>query len=87
MTNAEATTTENAAAVAEPGARVAPEKASSKKDATPKKGAPKGHKGVKRGKAYAAAPKKESAGRPSSRSAPRGPPGRALRARERRSWR
>lgn len=44
MTNAEATVTENAAAVAEQGAHVAPEKASSKKGATQKKGAPKGQK-------------------------------------------
>jgi hypothetical protein len=40
MTNAEATITENAATVAEQGAHVAPEKASSKKGASPKKGAP-----------------------------------------------
>jgi hypothetical protein len=44
MTNAEATITENAATVAEQGAHVAPEKASSKKGASPKKGAPKGQK-------------------------------------------
>jgi hypothetical protein len=37
MTNAEATTTENAASVAEQGAHVAPEKASSKKGASQKK--------------------------------------------------
>jgi len=53
MTNAEAITTENAAAVAEQGANVAPEKASSKKGATPKKGPPKGQKAAK-----AAKPKK-----------------------------
>jgi hypothetical protein len=47
MTNAEATITENAAAVAEQGAHVAPEKASSKKGATQKKGAPKGKKAPK----------------------------------------
>ena len=39
MSNAEATTTENAAAVAEQGTRVAPEKASSKRGATQKKAA------------------------------------------------
>ena len=39
MTNVEATTTENAAAVAEQGAHVAPEKASSKKGGSQKKGA------------------------------------------------
>jgi hypothetical protein len=55
--NAEATTTENASTVAEQGAHVAPEKASSKKGASQKKGAPKGHKRAK-GKAQAAAPKK-----------------------------
>jgi len=51
MTNAEASTTENAADVAEQGATVAPEKASSKKGTTPKKGAPKGQKAAKGGKA------------------------------------
>src|SRR5258708_4700606 len=53
MTNAEASTTENAATVAEQGAHVAPEKVSSKK------GAPKGKKSVKGGKAKAS-PKKEA---------------------------
>jgi hypothetical protein len=57
MTNAEATITENAASVAEQGAHVAPEKDSSKKGTTQKKGAPKGQKAAKR-KARAAAPKK-----------------------------
>jgi Protein of unknown function (DUF3489) len=47
MTNVEATTTENAAAVAEQGATVAPEKAHPKKGASQKKGAPKGHKALK----------------------------------------
>jgi Protein of unknown function (DUF3489) len=47
MTNAEATITENAATVAEQGAHVAPDKASSKKGTTPKKGAPKGQKTAK----------------------------------------
>jgi hypothetical protein len=50
MTNAEATITENTATVAEQGAHVAPEKASSKKGATQKKGAPKGKKSAKGGK-------------------------------------
>jgi hypothetical protein len=59
MTNAEATTTENAATVAEQGAHVAPEKASSKKGATQKKGAPKSQKAAKGGKAKAS-PKKEA---------------------------
>jgi hypothetical protein len=58
MTNAEATITENAATVAEQGAHVAPEKASSKKGATQKKGAPKGRRSAK-GKAKAS-PKKEA---------------------------
>jgi hypothetical protein len=57
MTNAEASTTENAATVAEQGATVAPKKASSKKGTSPKKGAPKGQKTAK-GKAPTAAPKK-----------------------------
>src|ERR1700721_645841 len=47
MTNAEATITENAATVAEQGAHAAPEKASSKKGATHKEGAPKGQKRAK----------------------------------------
>jgi hypothetical protein len=38
MTNAEATITENAATAAEHGAHVAPEKATSKKGGTQKKG-------------------------------------------------
>ena len=59
MKNAEANTTEHAATVAEQGATVAPEKASSKKGATQKKGAPKGQKTAKGGKAKAA-PKKEA---------------------------
>ena len=57
MTNKEATTTENTAAVAEQGATVAPEKPSSQKGATQKKGAPKGQKTAK-GKP--AAPKKDA---------------------------
>jgi len=48
MTNVEATTSENTAAVAGQSATVAPEKASSKKAATQKKGAPKGHKAAKK---------------------------------------
>jgi hypothetical protein len=59
MTNAEATITENDAAVAGQGAHVAPEKASSKKGATDKKGAPKSQKAAKGGKAKAS-PKKEA---------------------------
>jgi hypothetical protein len=59
MTNAEATNTENAATLAEQGAHVAPEKASSKKGATQKKGAPKGQKAAK-GKKAKASLKKEA---------------------------
>ena len=59
MTNTEATTTENTGSVAEQGAHVAPEKASSKKGASQKKGAPKAKKGAK-GKPPAAAPKKDA---------------------------
>lgn len=55
MTNAE--TNDKAAAVAEQGANVAPEKASSKKGASQKKGAGTAKKGAKKS-AKAAAPKK-----------------------------
>jgi hypothetical protein len=57
MTNAEASTAENAAAVAPQGATVAPEKASSKKGASQKQAAPKRQKTAK-GKSQAATPKK-----------------------------
>src|SRR5437899_745909 len=59
MKTAEATTTENTATLAEQGATVEPEKASSKKGATQKKGAPQGQKAAKGGKAQAA-PKKDA---------------------------
>jgi hypothetical protein len=68
MTNAEATITENAATVAEQGAHVAPEKASSKKGATQKKGAPKGQNAAK-GKAKASPKKKTKAGKKAARPA------------------
>jgi Protein of unknown function (DUF3489) len=55
MTNEE--TSDKAAAVAEQGAQVAPEKAPSKKGASQKKGAHKAKKSAKGGKAKAAAPK------------------------------
>ena len=58
--NAEATTTDKAAAVAEQGATGAPEKPASKKDATKKKGAPKGQKAAKAGKAKTDKPKKHA---------------------------
>src|SRR5947199_6846737 len=57
MTNAEASTAAN---VAEQGATVAPEQASSKKHATRKTGAPTGHNKPKGGKTKAAAPKKSA---------------------------
>ncbi len=58
MTNPETTAADKAAAVAEQGAHVAPEKASSKKGAAQRKGASKGEKTAKGGKAKAAAPKR-----------------------------
>jgi hypothetical protein len=61
---AETTTTDKTAAVAEQGAHVAPEKASSKKGASQKKGAPKSQKSAKGGKPKATAtatPKKTTA--------------------------
>ena len=60
MTNTEASAATQTAAVAEQGAQVAPEKASSKKGATQKKAAPKGQKTAKGGKAKAAKPGKEA---------------------------
>jgi Protein of unknown function (DUF3489) len=57
MKNNQATETTQAAAVAEQGAHVAPEKAPSKKGASQKKGAPKGQKTAKGAKAKVA-PKK-----------------------------
>jgi hypothetical protein len=59
MKNVEATTTENTAAVAQQGAQVAPAKATSKKEATPKKNAPKAKEGAK--KAASKTPAKETA--------------------------
>ena len=60
MKKNEATETNQAAAVVEQGAHVAPEKAPSKKGASQKKGAPKGQKTTKGAKRKAAAPKKAS---------------------------
>src|ERR1700730_11534301 len=68
MTNAEATTTENAATVAEKGAHVAPEEASPKKGASQRKGAPKGQNAAK-GKAKASPKKKAKAGKKAARPA------------------
>ena len=64
MTNAE---TDTAANVAEQGAHVAPEKASSKKQGRPKKGAPRGQKAAKGGKAKAAPKKEAKAGKKSAK--------------------
>ena len=50
MTNTEATDTSTTAAVAAPGAHVAPEKAASKKTASRAKGAPKAKQGAKKAK-------------------------------------
>jgi hypothetical protein len=68
MTNAEATISENAATVAEPGAHVAPEKASSKKGASQKRGAPKGQKAPK-GKATASPEKEAKVGKKAAKPA------------------
>jgi hypothetical protein len=68
MTNAEATITENAVTVAEQGAHVAPEKASSKKGTTQKKGAPKGQKSAK-SKAKASPKKGAKAGKKAAKPA------------------
>jgi hypothetical protein len=69
MTNAEATITENAATVAEQGAHVAPEKTSSKKGASQKKGAPKGQK-AKGGKAKASQKKEAKTGKKAAKPTP-----------------
>ena len=60
MKNNQATETTQAAAVAEQGAHVAPEKAPSKKGASQKKGAPKGQKTAKGAKTKAATPNREA---------------------------
>ena len=54
-------TTNTAATAAEPGATVAPDKASSKKGASQKKGAPKRHKAAKGGQTKATAKKAKTA--------------------------
>ena len=63
MKNAEATTTDTAATVAEQGAHVASEKAPSKKGAIRKKGAPTGQKAATGAKTKAAPKKKAKAGK------------------------
>src|SRR5579864_4397253 len=65
MTNAET----NAATVAEPGATVAPEKASSKKGASQKKGGPKGRNTAHGGKTNAVRKKPAKAVKKASRPA------------------
>jgi hypothetical protein len=63
MKNAEATTTDTAATVAEQGAHVAPEKSPSKKAVSQKNGAPKGQKVAKGAKTKPAAKKKAKTGK------------------------
>ena len=77
MKTAEASTTEDTAAVAElaatvgeQGAPVAPEKASSKKGASQKKSAPTGHKAAKGGKAKPESKKEAKAGKKAAKPAP-----------------
>ena len=86
MTSSE---TNTVGTVAEQGANVASEKASSKKAATRKKGAREGRKTAKGGKTRAATPKKEAK---ATRKAAKPAPAkklelRAPRAKARRSWR
>jgi hypothetical protein len=64
MTNAE---TNTAATVAEQGAHVAPEKASSKKQPSQRKDAPKGQKAAKAAKAKTAPKKQAKAGKKSAK--------------------
>ena len=71
MNSENAETTENAAAVAEQGATVAPEKASSKKTASPNKGATKTQKSAKGRKPKAptsAKPKKTTPARKAAKA-------------------
>ena len=69
MTNAEANTTEDGAAVGEQGATVAPETASSKKGTSEKKGAPKGQKAAKGSNVRPAAKKEAKAGKKTAKPA------------------
>jgi hypothetical protein len=69
MTNAEATTTETAATVAEQGAPVAPTKAASKKGASPQKDAPKAKKTARAAKP--AAKKSAKSTKKAAENAPR----------------
>ena len=63
MKNVETITTGQAATVADQGAHVATENASSKRGASLKKGVPKGQTGAKRSKAKAGAPQKAAKAR------------------------
>jgi hypothetical protein len=69
MITAETETTTTDAAVAAQGAHIAPEKASSKKSTSPKKGAPKGQKGAKSSKPKAAATAKPKKTTPAKKAA------------------
>jgi hypothetical protein len=69
MTTQNAATTDTAAAVAEQGATVAPEKASSKKAASAKKGAPKRQKIAKSGKPKAPRTAKRKKATPARKAA------------------
>jgi Protein of unknown function (DUF3489) len=85
MTTEKAATTDTAAAVAQQGATVAPEKASSKKAARSKKGAPKRQKIAKGGKRKAprtAKPKKATPARKAAKAPQKGPKPKAAGVRE-----
>jgi hypothetical protein len=68
-------TTDTAANVAEQGAHVAPEPAPSKKWATQKKGAPRGHKAANGGKTKAASKKTAKVGKKPASAKPSQPRG------------
>jgi hypothetical protein len=80
MTNTEARNTEPAAAVAEPGPTVAPEKVPSQKGATRKKGAPQGQNMASSGKAKAGASKKPAQNGKRAVQSPRSNPAHTPRA-------
>src|SRR6202521_5624266 len=85
MTTENAATTDTAAAVAEQGATVAPEKASSKKAASAKKGAPKRQNIAKGGKPKAprtAKPKKATPARKAAKAPKKAPKPKATGVRE-----
>jgi hypothetical protein len=70
MKNAEATTTTEAAAVAEQAVQGAPEKPATNRAATQKKSAPKGQTAAKGANTKAAAPKKEAKAKKTAKPAP-----------------